>query len=1122
MVDFISMKGRARFFSPGTLILLGVMVVGFSFALARLLTGLGPVTNLSDSYPWGIWIAIDVAAGVALAAGGFTTAALVNIIGNRRFHHLERAALLTAWLGYVFVGVGLLFDLGRPYNIWHPAIYWQGNSALFEVGMCVMFYLTVLTVEMTPALTSGLLDTMDGESRIAVGLRKVQRPVELIRWTARRVMPIFIIAGVVLSTMHQSSLGTLMVIAPSKLHHLWWTPILPINFLLSAIMIGFPMVIFESLVASRSFGRKLEMDLLEPLSRYVPWFMALYAGVRLTDLFARNDLSLFWQDATATTAFVVEIGVGLLVPFVMLLQRSVRRSPRLLFIAVSLIIAGVVINRVDVFLTGYRPLNATVDYFPAIGEIALTAGLIATIMVLYRLVAMYFPILPGSAEEAGTSHLSRAPRRATGWAWFARVAAGLLIASFALVYACVHRRAEQATRQSFMELNRRPAVAGAVLEPLGLQGPTEFFTNPMPKGITISHPEVNELVDDYQPVRFMHKAHASHVGGDCTTCHHRVQEEADDRVGNEIDYLGLQRIRINACNNCHEFSLHRIHQTHSETRGDCSVCHHKDDPEFDREDLEIFKFSSCAACHEAPNTAEFPFKPGLKGAYHQQCIRCHEEQDDAAAPVGCQDCHHERVPDHEQHITLTGTVDPVQVTRHCLRCHAEQGQDVLHSAHWRWGGNSPNTAGSEERVDLGKKDVLNNYYIHVGSNLERCSQCHVGYGWKGRDFDFDDPANIDCLVCHDTTGTYNKDPGRAGLPAADVDLLAVARSVGRPSRKACGSCHFYGDGGANVKHGDLEPELADPEPDHDVHMGKHDMLCQDCHSTERHRIAGQSLAIPASEGRVTCEQCHGSSPHRLYGELGYHLDMHDRRIACQTCHIPTIARKTATKTFWDWSKAGEDREVIGQQFGRPTYSKKEGEFVWEMNVVPYTTWYNGKHTRHLLGDPIGDLDEEGSLVLNQPLGDIEDPASRIIPFKRFKGVSPYDKKHNTLAVPNLWGGYWKHFDWDRALADGMKSVGLEYSGEYDFIQTHMHWAINHTVVPKERALSCTDCHDREAVDCLQCHLQMPGFDVERLLTPRYPETAGQRIDLEGLGYKRDPALNSWFHKRGVQRPGDSE
>ncbi len=279
-------------FTFGTLTLLLFMGIGFSFGITRLFLGLGAVTNLDNHNPWGIWIAFDVACGVALAAGGFTTAALVDIFGRRKYHALLRPAILTAFLGYLWVAIALSFDLGRYWNIWRPIFHWQGNSVLFEVGMCVTVYLIVLSIEMSPAILEGLKARIDDNAWGAAVLRKVEKPLLTAYSLIKIALPIFIVAGVVLSFMHQSSLGTLMLISPSKMSPLWNTNVLPLLFLMSAIMVGFPMVILESIYANISFGRKAEMELLTPLAGYIPWFLGAYAVLKL------GDLAWRWREST--------------------------------------------------------------------------------------------------------------------------------------------------------------------------------------------------------------------------------------------------------------------------------------------------------------------------------------------------------------------------------------------------------------------------------------------------------------------------------------------------------------------------------------------------------------------------------------------------------------------------------------------------------------------------------------------------------------------------------------------------------------------------------------------------------------------------------------------------------
>ena len=383
-----------KFFTTGVKILFALFGIGMAVGIYRFIFGIGSVTNLSDQYPLGFWIGVDVASGVALAAGGFTTAALIHIFHRDKYHVIGRPAHLTAMLGYTFVGIGLLFDLGRWYNIWHPALpmMWQGNSVLFEVGMCVMIYLTVLYIEFLPIIAERFI----GKSPKWIDsiLRFFDKILDKIMW-------IFIILGVVLSCLHQSSLGNMMVIAPYKMHPLWYTEILPLLFLVSAIAVGLPMVIFECTLASKTFGCRLETEVIFPIARMVPVMIGLYFFLKVGDLTVRNAWGYVFDGTYQSNWFLVEFILGLVVPLVMFLIKKVRHTPWLLFSASTFyIIFGVLLNRINVFFVAYKPPYATKPYFPAIGEFAVTIGLISALILVYRAVVTIFPILPAQEKEA--------------------------------------------------------------------------------------------------------------------------------------------------------------------------------------------------------------------------------------------------------------------------------------------------------------------------------------------------------------------------------------------------------------------------------------------------------------------------------------------------------------------------------------------------------------------------------------------------------------------------------------------------------------------------------------------------------------------------------------------------
>ncbi|MCA9265054.1 MAG: tetrathionate reductase family octaheme c-type cytochrome [Planctomycetales bacterium] len=435
--------------------------------------------------------------------------------------------------------------------------------------------------------------------------------------------------------------------------------------------------------------------------------------------------------------------------------------------------------------------------------------------------------------------------------------------------------------------------------------------------------------------------------------------------------------------------------------------------------------------------------------------------------------------DHSKLAALQVDFDsPQAVTDACLSCHTERGKEVMASTHWNWD--------REEFVEghgiraVGKKNVLNNYCVGVSSNLEACDKCHAGYGFVDNDFDFHDPSNIDCLICHDKSGTYVK--SGSGLPAKSVDLKLVAQHVGHTSRDNCGTCHFFGGGGNNVKHGDLEQVLFDPSREIDVHMAADggNLECTACHRTENHQMHGKLYSVSSmNRNRSSCEQCHSETPHD-----DNILNEHTLKVACQTCHIPTYAKGAATKVAWDWSTAGKLKD--GEPYeevddaGNITYASIKGTFTWEQNAVPEYVWFNGTAGHYLLGDKVA---ADGPIPVNQLHGDYHDPNAKIIPVKVHRGKQLYDPANQMLIQPKLasatkgQGAFWKDFDWDRAAEEGMKVSGLAYSGVHDFVETEMTWPINHMVAPKEQSLTCADCHTRDNSRLAGLHgFYMPGRD----------------------------------------------
>ncbi|HOX27012.1 MAG TPA: Ni/Fe-hydrogenase cytochrome b subunit [Candidatus Krumholzibacteria bacterium] len=391
------------FFTPGVRVLAAIAAAGLAALVVRFTLGIGAVSNLDDQYPWGIWIAIDVATGVALAAGGFTTAFLAHVLHWEKFHSVVRPALMTAMLGYTFVALGVVVDLGRYYVMWHIALpsMWQGNSALFEVGMCVMIYLTVLYIEFLPIAVERFKGRVSFPRRLAGLNRPAEALLRGLDATLGRVMTFFIIAGVVLSCAHQSSLGTLMVIAPTKLHPLWHTTVLPLQFLLSAFAVGLAMVIFEGYLAARSLRHPFDLKVMSALGRMIPFLLTIYLAAKLIDMVNRSTYRYLDDLTLQSVTWLVEVVAGVVAPAVILMSHRLRRRAGWLFGASALVVGGVVLNRLNVFVIGYQPPFADRPYVPAWPEVLITLGMVSLLVIVYRLFVFVFPVVP---EQGGARH----------------------------------------------------------------------------------------------------------------------------------------------------------------------------------------------------------------------------------------------------------------------------------------------------------------------------------------------------------------------------------------------------------------------------------------------------------------------------------------------------------------------------------------------------------------------------------------------------------------------------------------------------------------------------------------------------------------------------------------------
>lgn len=374
-------------------VLMGLSLFAGFLALIRFVFGLSSVTTLSDGYPWGIWIAYDVVAGTAIACGGYAMALLVYVLNKGEYHGLVRPALLASMFGYTLAAVSIMFDIGRYWQAYNLFLPWHFNvnSILFEVAFCVTTYMIVLWIEFAPAFLEGLVKYKDN---LPAFIQKFvqKRDVTGLQRTLNRFLFFFIALGVLLPTMHQSSLGTMMIIAGKKLSPLWQTGFLPLLFLITAIAMGYAIVVFESLYSSVGLKRPLETSMLSKLSGIMPWLIGIYLVIRFADLIVRGALAAPLKFDLNGIVFIVENALYLYA-FIVLLSAKNRSRPRSLFLsAVFMLLAGS-LYRFNVYLIGYNP-GPSWHYFPAFSEFMITVGLISFEIMAYLYIVKKFPVLP--------------------------------------------------------------------------------------------------------------------------------------------------------------------------------------------------------------------------------------------------------------------------------------------------------------------------------------------------------------------------------------------------------------------------------------------------------------------------------------------------------------------------------------------------------------------------------------------------------------------------------------------------------------------------------------------------------------------------------------------------------
>ena len=355
-----------------------IVITGVISTVIRFGWGLGASTNLSDKFPWGLWVAFDVVCGVGLAAGGFVVAASVYLFNLEQYKPVLRPAILTAFLGYILVVFGLMFDLGKPWNVWHPIIMWNPHSVMFEVGWCVMLYSAVLALEFSPIIFEKL---------------NFERPLKIIHSIT---IPL-VILGVILSSLHQSSLGSLFLIIPEKIYPLWYSSNLPYLFFTSAVAVGPAMVIIESFLSSRAFNREIELHILSKIAKVTVVALAVYLVLKIEDINSMHLWPYVFTPNFEGMMYWAEIGLGVIEPMAILFSPRIRSNKKGLFSAALLTVLGFIFNRLNIAITSIER-SAGVEYFPSWTEISVSLMIVALGFAVFRFAVKYLPILPERHE----------------------------------------------------------------------------------------------------------------------------------------------------------------------------------------------------------------------------------------------------------------------------------------------------------------------------------------------------------------------------------------------------------------------------------------------------------------------------------------------------------------------------------------------------------------------------------------------------------------------------------------------------------------------------------------------------------------------------------------------------
>lgn len=577
-------------------VLWAIVGIATAVGLGRFLFGLGAVTNLTDATPWGLWIGFDVMGGVALAAGGFVITAIVYILKREEFRPIVKPAILTAFLGYLAVITSLIFDLGLPWNIWHMLIFWNPHSPLFEVGWCVMLYTTVLLLEFSPVP----LEASSRYARIRAFLIRFRFPLVLL--------------GIMFSTLHQSSLGSLLLIVPFKLHPLWHTGLLPILFFVSAVGLGLMMITLEGLVSSYLYKRDPEVNLFSKLARAAIWVLSVYLTIRLADIILSGKGSFLFAGTWESVLFWVELMISSIFPIILFLSAKSRINLKVLWIGSTSVVAGFVLNRINV--GGLTMLRTVSDpYVPSWMEFAISAGVVSAAVLAFLFAVERFNIWDKKPTEISNSTRFIFDRPSNVWLGDSKTASRtknslIFIISVAVGLAVVPWG--KARSGGKPEVSSHPAVGGKILF-------------------------IDANRDGYG-VEFNHEDHQKKNGGDssCALCHH----------------MNLPLDRNSACFICHakmysasDMFDHDLHANGGVGKILCNDCHQRGQPKSGA------TAARCDKCHKDLSPTGEPIKftsywaPSYVDAMHGVCVGCHRAKAKVAINnknIGlCSACHKE-------------------------------------------------------------------------------------------------------------------------------------------------------------------------------------------------------------------------------------------------------------------------------------------------------------------------------------------------------------------------------------------------------------------------------------------------------------------------------------------------